>query len=77
MFLIWRLTDEYRGYPVKAITVEPERPGTVQYEDFPEPDVHEGSILVEAMTVGVCGTDVEILEGKYGWARSGKTRSSD
>jgi threonine dehydrogenase-like Zn-dependent dehydrogenase len=29
---------------------------------------------VEAVAVGVCGTDVEIAEGKYGWAPPGKTR---
>jgi threonine dehydrogenase-like Zn-dependent dehydrogenase len=59
---------------MKAITVEPKKPGTARYEDFPEPDVHEGSVLVEAIAVGVCGTDVEIVEGKYGWAPPGKTR---
>ena len=59
---------------MKAITVEPKKPGTVRYEDFPEPDVREGSVLVEAIAVGVCGTDVEIAEGKYGWAPPGKTR---
>jgi threonine dehydrogenase-like Zn-dependent dehydrogenase len=59
---------------MKAITVEPKNPGTARYEDVPEPDVHEGSILVEAVAVGVCGTDVEIAEGKYGWAPPGKTR---
>ena len=31
-------------------------------------------MLVEAIAVGVCGTDVEIVEGKYGWAPPGKTR---
>ena len=59
---------------MKAITVEPKKPGTARYEDVPEPDVHEGSVLVEAVAVGVCGTDVEIAEGKYGWAPQGKTR---
>jgi threonine dehydrogenase-like Zn-dependent dehydrogenase len=59
---------------MKAITVEPKKPGTARYEDFPEPEVHEGSVLVEAVAVGVCGTDVEIVEGKYGWAPPGKTR---
>ena len=34
----------------------------------------EGSILVEAVAAGVCGTDVEIVEGKYGWAPEGSTR---
>ena len=31
-------------------------------------------MLVEAVAVGVCGTDVEIVEGKYGWAPPGKSR---
>ena len=59
---------------MKAITVEPKKPGTAQYEEMPEPDVSEGSVLVEAVAVGVCGTDVEIVEGKYGWAPPGATR---
>jgi len=59
---------------MKAITVEPRKPGTVLYEDIPEPDAREGSILVEAIAAAVCGTDVEIAEGKYGWAPPGKTR---
>jgi len=59
---------------MKAITVEPKKPGSVRYEDFPEPDLREGSILVEAIAAAVCGTDVEIAEGKYGWAPPGKTR---
>jgi threonine dehydrogenase-like Zn-dependent dehydrogenase len=59
---------------MKAITVEPKKPGTARYEDFPEPELSEGSVLVEAIAVGVCGTDVEIVEGKYGWAPPGKKR---
>jgi threonine dehydrogenase-like Zn-dependent dehydrogenase len=59
---------------MKAITVEPKKPGTVRYEDIPEPDVREGSVLVEAIAASICGTDIEIAEGKYGWAPPGKTR---
>lgn len=59
---------------MKAITVEPMRPGTVRWEEVPEPVESEGSILVEAVAVGVCGTDVEIAEGKYGWAPPGRPR---
>ena len=59
---------------MKAITVEPKKPESARYDDFPEPDVHEGSILVEAVAVGVCGTDVEIVEGLYGWAPPGQER---
>lgn len=59
---------------MKAITVEPKKPGTARFEEIPEPDAGEGSILVEAVAVGVCGTDAEIVEGKYGWAPPGKRR---
>jgi len=59
---------------MKAITVEPKRPGSARLEDIPEPDDRDGSVLVEAVAVGVCGTDVEMVEGKYGWAPPGKTR---
>ena len=59
---------------MKAITVEPHKPQTARLEEIPEPDARGGSILVEAIAVGVCGTDIEIVEGKYGWAPRGKTR---
>jgi threonine dehydrogenase-like Zn-dependent dehydrogenase len=57
---------------MKAITVEPKTKGGARLEDVPEPDPLYGSVLVEAVAVGVCGTDVEIAEGKYGWAPPGK-----
>ncbi|MGB5609123.1 glucose 1-dehydrogenase [Eudoraea sp.] len=57
---------------MKAITVEPKKPGTAKLMDIPEPEIHEGSVLVQAVAVGVCGTDVEIVEGKYGWAPPGQ-----
>jgi glucose 1-dehydrogenase len=59
---------------MKAITVEPKNPGSVRFEDIPEPDPRNGSILVEAIAAAVCGTDIEISEGKYGWAPPGRTR---
>lgn len=59
---------------MKAITVEPKKPGSVRLEDIPEPDMRDGLILVESIAAAVCGTDVEIAEGKYGWAPPGKTR---
>jgi threonine dehydrogenase-like Zn-dependent dehydrogenase len=57
---------------MKAITVKPLTHGSAQLENISEPDEREGSVLVEAIAVGVCGTDVEIVEGKYGWAPPGK-----
>ena len=59
---------------MKAVTVEPLKPRSARFEEVPDPDVRDGSVLVEAVAVGVCGTDVEIVEGKYGWAPPGKSR---
>jgi glucose 1-dehydrogenase len=59
---------------MKAITVEPKKPDTAKWEEVEEPDARQGSILVETIAVGVCGTDVEIIEGKYGWPPPGKAR---
>ena len=59
---------------MKAITLEPKKAGTARLEEVAEPDIRDGSVLVEAIAVGVCGTDSEMVEGKYGWAPPGKTR---
>jgi len=59
---------------MKAITVEPKQVGTAMLEEIAEPTIDTGSVLVEAVAVGVCGTDAEIAEGKYGWAPAGKKR---
>jgi threonine dehydrogenase-like Zn-dependent dehydrogenase len=37
-------------------------------DDLPEPDPKDGEVLVEALLVGVCGTDREIVSGEYGTA---------
>jgi threonine dehydrogenase-like Zn-dependent dehydrogenase len=59
---------------MRAITVRPHQAGSARLEDVPEPNLHEGSVLVEAIAVGVCGTDVEIVDGKYGWSPPGSER---
>jgi threonine dehydrogenase-like Zn-dependent dehydrogenase len=59
---------------MKAITVEPKQPNSARLENIAEPDEREGSVLVEAIAVGVCGTDVEIADGKYGWAPPRQSR---
>ncbi|HEY7514724.1 MAG TPA: glucose 1-dehydrogenase [Vicinamibacteria bacterium] len=59
---------------MKAITVEPKRAGSARLDEVPEPEIRDGSVLVEAVAVGVCGTDVEIMEGLLGWAPPGKAR---
>lgn len=59
---------------MRAITVEPKVAGSARLADVPEPAPASGSVLVEAIAVGVCGTDIEIVEGKYGWAPPGQKR---
>lgn len=59
---------------MKAVTVQPGVADSVRFEEVPEPDASTGSILVEAVAVGVCGTDVEIASGAYGWAPPGRER---
>lgn len=62
----------WRKCEVKAITVEPKKSGTARCEDIPEPKPREGSVLADAVAVGVCGRDVGMVEGKYGWAPPGQ-----
>ena len=57
---------------MRAITVIPGKPGSVGLADVPEPPPSDGPVLVETQAVGVCGTDVEIIEGAYGWAPLGQ-----
>jgi glucose 1-dehydrogenase len=59
---------------VQAVTVIPGCAGSVKLEDVPEQGAELGSVVVEALAVGVCGTDSEIANGSYGWAPPGKER---
>jgi threonine dehydrogenase-like Zn-dependent dehydrogenase len=40
--------------------------------DMPEPPEADGSILVRARAIGICGTDSEIVSQGYGWAPPGE-----
>lgn len=44
-----------------------------EMRNVPEPDPAEGSVLVETLGVGVCGTDREIIAGTYGRPPEGST----
>jgi len=57
-----------------AVTVEPGTAGSARLEDVREPDVGLGSVVVEALAAGICGTDAEIAAGDYGWAPPGEER---
>lgn len=39
-----------------------------------EPSEAEGELLIRTLAVGVCGTDLEIIQGRYGSAPSSNQR---
>jgi threonine dehydrogenase-like Zn-dependent dehydrogenase len=57
---------------VKALTVQTKRAQSAELREVPEPHSDLGSVLVEAVAVGVCGTDREIIHGEYGIAPPGE-----
>ena len=59
---------------MRALTVIPHQAASLRLDEVPEPDVADGAVLVQALAVGVCGTDVDILSGSYGWAPPGRER---
>ncbi|MFU8851141.1 glucose 1-dehydrogenase [Micromonospora sp. SL1-18] len=60
---------------MRAVTVAPGVPDSLRLiEEWPEPATEEGAILVEALAVGICGTDHEIIAGAYGEAPPGQER---
>jgi glucose 1-dehydrogenase len=59
---------------VQAVTVIPMRAGSARIDEVAEPPRAEGDLLVQTLEVGVCGTDLEINRGRYGWAPPGRER---
>ncbi|MGD0321100.1 MAG: glucose 1-dehydrogenase [Acidimicrobiales bacterium] len=59
---------------MKALTVVPGQAGSARLDDVEEPPETDGPVLVETLAVGVCGTDMEIVLGAYGWAPEGRER---
>jgi len=59
---------------MRAVTVVPLQPRSVDLTELPEPPESDGPILVATRAVGICGTDLEIIAGDYGWAPPGEDR---
>jgi glucose 1-dehydrogenase len=59
---------------MRAITVIPAQKGSVALTDMPEPPDDDGPILVQTQAIGICGTDLEIINGDYGSAPPGQDR---
>ena len=59
---------------MRAVTVVPLETNSVDLTELPEPPATDGPILVKTRRIGVCGTDLEIVAGDYGWAPPGEER---
>ena len=59
---------------MRALTVIPRSPNTARLDAVPDPPAADGALLVEALALGICGTDAEIVSGAYGWAPPGRER---
>ena len=57
-----------------AFTVIPGRPNSIGLDNVESPPASDGAVLVRALTLGICGTDREIIAGHYGRAPRGQER---
>ena len=56
---------------MKAVTVVPGVPESLRLREVDKPKPSRGQVLLRPIRVGICGTDKEIIEGKYGKAPPG------
>jgi len=59
---------------MRAITVEPGIPGSLRLEEFRAPPPERGAVLIRALALGVCSTDRDIIDAKYGSPPPGHKR---
>src|SRR3954468_7059359 len=59
---------------MRAITTSPGVADSARLEETPEAPDAPDTLLVDAVAIGVCGTDIEILSGAYGQAPPGRER---
>jgi len=59
---------------MRALTVRPGTPGSVALEDVGEPVPGPDEVLLRTRTIGICGTDQEIVAGHGGRAPEGEAR---
>ena len=59
---------------MRALTVQPGIANSIRLDEVAPPPQSDGSVLVRALALGICGTDREIVGGHYGWAPQGEVR---
>lgn len=56
---------------MRALTVTPGTKDSLKLADIAEPPESDGSVEVEGLAIGLCGTDTEIVNAEYGEAPPG------
>jgi threonine dehydrogenase-like Zn-dependent dehydrogenase len=59
---------------MQALTVQPGKPQSIRLDNVPAPPLSDGAVCVRALSLGICGTDREIIDGHYGWAPPSEAR---
>ncbi|MFC0544907.1 glucose 1-dehydrogenase [Kutzneria chonburiensis] len=59
---------------MRAATVTPGRPDDLRVSEWPEPVALDGELLVEGLLVGLCHTDLEIINGRIDSLPPGQDR---
>jgi hypothetical protein len=62
------------GEPMRAAVITPSESGSDRLVELPAPTPAAGELLVEVLSVGVDGTDDELVSGAYGEAPAGQDR---
>src|SRR5688500_18579335 len=57
---------------MRALMVRPGTTGSLNLGEVGEQPREEGAVLVQAIAVGLCGTDADIVNGDYGQAPRGE-----
>jgi threonine dehydrogenase-like Zn-dependent dehydrogenase len=56
---------------MRAMTIVPGKADSAGIDEVGEPPDADGSLLVEGLLVGICGTDLELASGAFGSGRPG------
>jgi threonine dehydrogenase-like Zn-dependent dehydrogenase len=59
---------------MRALSTLPGTKHSARLEEVSEPSLEPGDVLVSTHAIGLCGTDIEILDGDYGQAPPGHER---
>lgn len=59
---------------MKALMTQPMQAESLRVEEIGEPRLADGSLLVSAVALGICGTDRDIIGGEYGSSPPGHER---